>query len=93
MGAALKVTRAEHTGTELRLIASKCRDGAQVRRLLAIASVLEGRSRSEAAEQNGMYQPAYRLTFAQSQMPIDRMRSGLLTRNCQALLQASTIAS
>jgi transposase len=54
MGAALKVTRAEHTGTELRLIASKCRDGAQVRRLLAIASVLEGRSRSEAAEQNGM---------------------------------------
>jgi hypothetical protein len=31
-----------------------CGDGAQVRRVLAIALVLEGRSRAEAAEQNGM---------------------------------------
>ena len=54
MGAALDVTRTAHTASELRLMAAKCRDGAQVRRLLAIALVLEGRSRSEAAEQNGM---------------------------------------
>jgi transposase len=54
MGAALEITRTDHTARELRLIASKCRDGAQVRRLLALASVLEGRSRSEAAERNGM---------------------------------------
>ena len=54
MGAALEIKLTTHTAAELRLIASKCRDAPQVRRLLAIASVLEGRSRTEAAEQNGM---------------------------------------
>ena len=54
MGAALKITRTEHSPEELRRLASKCRDGEQVRRLLAIALVLEGHSRTQAAEQNGM---------------------------------------
>jgi len=54
MGAAVKVTRTERTAAELRSVASKCRDGAQVRRLLALAMVLEGRPRTEAADQNGM---------------------------------------
>jgi transposase len=54
MGAAVEISRMEHTAEELRAIASKCRDAAQVRRLLAIALLLDGRSRSEAAEQNGM---------------------------------------
>ena len=54
MGTALTITRTEHTAEELRSFAGKCGDGAQVRRLLAIALVLEGRSRAEAAEQNGM---------------------------------------
>ncbi len=36
------------------MIASKQRDGEQVRRLLALALVLEGVSRSEAAAQNSM---------------------------------------
>jgi len=54
MGAALEITLTTHTATELRSIASRCRDGCQVRRLLAIASVLEGRPRTEAAEHNGM---------------------------------------
>ncbi len=54
MGAALEITLTTHTAAELRSIASKCRDASQVRRLLAIASVLEGRPRSEAADQNGM---------------------------------------
>jgi transposase len=39
---------------ELRSHASKSVDGAQVRRLLALAFVLEGRSRGEAAAQSGM---------------------------------------
>ena len=54
MGAPLEVTRAEHTGAELRALSSRCSDGAQVRRMLALAMVLEGRSRTEAAELNGM---------------------------------------
>ena len=54
MGIAVTVTRTEHTGTELRAFAAKGRDAAQVRRLLAIALVLEGCSRTEAAESSGM---------------------------------------
>jgi transposase len=54
MGAALIITRAEHSAAALRGFAGKCRDGAQVRRLLALASVLDGGSRRKAAAQNGM---------------------------------------
>jgi transposase len=54
MGVALVITRTDHTAAELRLLAGKSSDGAQVRRLLALALVLEGCSRAEAAEQSGM---------------------------------------
>jgi transposase len=54
MGKRLAITRIEHTAEDLRAIASKSRDGAQVRRLLALASVLDGQSRTEAATQAGM---------------------------------------
>jgi transposase len=54
MSAAIPVTRLDRTVSQLRKFASKCGDGAQVRRLLALALVLEGRSRKEAAEQSGM---------------------------------------
>ena len=54
MGSALAITRTEHTAVELRNFAAKSKDGPQVRRLLAIASVLDGCSRTDAAEQNGM---------------------------------------
>ena len=54
MPGALKVTRHDHTAAELRRVASRCRDGEQVRRLLALALILEGISREEAAAQNGM---------------------------------------
>ena len=50
MSKPLTVTRADHTAAELRLVAAKCRDPAQLRLLLALALVLEGRSRSQAAE-------------------------------------------
>lgn len=54
MGAALAITRTDHTAAELRSVAAKSNDGAQVRRLLALALILEGCSRTEAAEQSGM---------------------------------------
>jgi hypothetical protein len=54
MSAAIPITRLDRTASELRGFARKCNDGTQVRRVLAIALVLDGRSRAEAAKQNGM---------------------------------------
>ena len=54
MGASIKITRDEATAAELRAASARCTDGAQVRRILALALVLEGRPRSEAAALNGM---------------------------------------
>jgi transposase len=54
MGKALTITRTDRSSGELRALAVKCRDGAQVRRLLALALVLEGAPRAEAATCNGM---------------------------------------
>jgi transposase len=44
----------DRTASELRSFASKFGDGAQVRRLLAIALVLDGHSRAEAAKKYGI---------------------------------------
>jgi len=54
MAAAVKITRADHTAEALRGVAAKSNDGAQVRRLLALALVLEGYPRRDAAERSGM---------------------------------------
>jgi transposase len=54
MGKPLSITRTEHSADDLRAVASKCRDGAQVRRLLALAFVLDGHTRTDAADQAGM---------------------------------------
>ena len=54
MSGPLTVTRADHTVLELHLTAAKCRDAAQLRRLLALALVLVGRSRIEPAEESGV---------------------------------------
>ena len=54
MAAAVKITRTEHTASALRGFAAKSGDGAQVRRLLAVALILEGHSREAAAERSGM---------------------------------------
>ena len=48
MGASVMIIRDEFTAAELRLASARCTDGAQVRRILAVALVLEGRSRREA---------------------------------------------
>ena len=60
MSEALTVTRADLTAAQMRLVAGGCRDAAQVRRLLALALVLEGRSRTAAAEQSGMQRQTLR---------------------------------
>jgi transposase len=44
----------DHTAAELRGLAAKSNDAAQVRRLLALALILEGQPRRAAAEQAGM---------------------------------------
>src|SRR5271166_1894223 len=54
MGTALGITRMDHTSADLRALSGKCPDRAQVRRLLALALVLDGRPRSEAAAVAGM---------------------------------------
>src|ERR1700676_3927054 len=54
MGQPIEITRTEHSASELRAAAAKSRDGGHVRRLLALALVLEGASRTEAAERSGM---------------------------------------
>ena len=54
MGKSIEVTRQEHTPSDLRRLAGKTEDGGQVRRLLGVALVLEGRARGEAASASGM---------------------------------------
>lgn len=54
MSAAVKITQTQHTAAELRGFASRSRNPAQTRRLLAIAMVLDGATRLEAAERTGM---------------------------------------
>lgn len=51
---AVRITREDHTAGELRGLSRRCGCGEQVRRILAIAMVLEGRPRAEAAALNGM---------------------------------------
>ena len=54
MSAPLEITRTDYTSAELRARSGRCSDGAQVRRLLALALVLDGHSRTEAAALSGM---------------------------------------
>jgi transposase len=54
MVAAVKITRTDPTAADLRGLAGKSHDAAQVRRLLALALILEGQSRYAAATQAGM---------------------------------------
>jgi transposase len=51
---AVAITREDHSIGELRREAARAKDGRAARRMLALALVLEGKSRTEAAEQCGM---------------------------------------
>jgi transposase len=54
MGRPIEITRTELSVSALRALAGKTDDGAVVRRLLSVALVLEGHSRTKAALLNGM---------------------------------------
>lgn len=53
MAAAIGV-RTDYTSADLRVVARRCGDGDHVRRLLAVALILDGGSRSEAAKVAGV---------------------------------------
>ncbi len=50
----VKITRSEFSAEELRRKAGRVRDANQSRRLLALASILEGAPRGDAARNAGM---------------------------------------
>ena len=50
----VKITRTEFSAEELRRKAGRVRDANQSRRLLALASILDGAARDEAARNAGM---------------------------------------
>jgi hypothetical protein len=54
MSAAVVISRVDHTVRQLRAFAAKSEEPAQTRPLLAIAMVLEGSSRLDAARRAGM---------------------------------------
>ena len=54
MGAATRITWTEHTADELLDLARDCRDAKQAARARAVAMILEGASRTEAARAQGM---------------------------------------
>jgi len=54
VGQPVEITRLDYSASELRALAVKIKDASVVRRLLAIALVLEGQSRAAAATANGM---------------------------------------
>lgn len=51
---AVEITRRDLDAAGLRRAAARCSDGGAARRMLALALVLDGKSRQEAAELNGM---------------------------------------
>src|SRR5688500_6876695 len=53
-GRPVEITRTELTAADLRRAAARSRDADAARRMLALALVLEGKSRQEAAETCGM---------------------------------------
>lgn len=60
MGQAIAITNLDHTAEELRHEAAKTKDGQVVRRLLALALLLDGKSRAEAAAHSGMQRQTLR---------------------------------
>lgn len=54
MGQAVPLTNLDYSASDLRRLMSKQKDGQVVRRLLALALILEGKSRTQAARASGM---------------------------------------
>jgi transposase len=54
MSQAITITNLDYSAADLRRLMSQQKDGAVVRRLMALALILEGKSRTEAAQHSGM---------------------------------------
>jgi hypothetical protein len=54
LGQPVEITKVEYSAADLRRLASREKRGAVVRRILALAMILEGHSRTEAVAMNGM---------------------------------------
>ena len=93
MGAGIAITRQDESAAELRRLARASRDVAQARRLLAIALVMDGRSRTEAATAAGMDRQSLRdwvhpVNAAGPARLLDKPRSGRPRRLSADQLQA-----
>jgi transposase len=93
----IKITRTEFSAAELRRKAGRIRDANQSRRLLALAQVLEGASRDEAARNAGMERQTlrdwvHRYNAEGVEGLCDRVRSGRKPRlNEDQLIQFDKI--
>src|SRR5215470_19327272 len=79
MGQAILV-RTDYTAGEVRRFAQRAKDAAQARRLLAIAAVLEGASREEAAKIGGMDRQTLRDWVVRFN---EQGADGLIPRECR----------
>lgn len=57
---AIRIERSEHSASDLRRLACRCGDGDRARRMLALAMVLDGASRGDAARAAGMQRQTLR---------------------------------
>jgi len=76
MGQGIAV-RTDYTADEVRGLAKRVKDAAQARRLLAIAAVLDGASRTEAAKIGGMDRQTLRdwlIRFDGGERQVERFR-------------------
>lgn len=60
MGKPVKITNLKHSAADLCWLASREKRGSVVRRLWALAMILEGSSRAEAVKKNGFYRKTLR---------------------------------
>jgi DNA-binding NtrC family response regulator len=73
MGRPIVITNSDYSAADLRQLASREKDGQVVRRLLALALILEGGSRTEAAQMTGMERQTLRdwvHRYAGSHLPV-----------------------
>jgi transposase-like protein len=72
----VKITRLELTPSDLRREAARTKDADAARRMLAIALLLEGHGREQAARQSGMDRQTLRDWVHRYQMGAPRARCG-----------------
>ena len=82
MGHAIPV-RTDYTAGEVRRLCQRAKDAAQARRLLAIAAVLDGASREDAAKIGGMDRQTLRDWVIRSMSRVWTVSSIFLLQECR----------